>query len=326
MRAPAPTPAPAAAAAPIPTTTTASPADHGRATPPTTTTPPPSTTTPRLPHRLRRASHRATPGTGTGTIAVDPPMATATYDPRITIDNERTGNVTSTMINRPRAWLASLAVAALLLAACGGGSSTSSGRRAPRARHPPPGRGQQHFGRVASAASGIPQGQTQTIRTPITAAAPPTGTAISSVASRKFVSSLGSGWACLGPHARQAGTEVPALGGWVQARPDAARLPPTVNQERKPSDLVLAGAGLGNRMRIGVKLAVKHHGIELASRRTAWGRVRVNCAGHGPAGLGGGGIPDGAAMGLPRAGSVRTAIRAPPAVLLGHTADGCPVI
>src|SRR3984885_5085241 len=49
-----------------------------------------------------------------------------------------------------------------------------------------------------------------------------------SVSSRKFVSSLGSGWAWLGPHVQQAGTDVPALDGWFQARPDAARLPPNL--------------------------------------------------------------------------------------------------
>ena len=39
------------------------------------------------------------------------------------------------------------------------------------------------------------------------------------------MSSLRSAWAWLGPHARQAGIEIPAPSGWFRARPDAARLP-----------------------------------------------------------------------------------------------------
>jgi hypothetical protein len=87
-------------------------------------------------------------------------MATATYDPRITNDNERTGNVTSTMINRPRAWLAaSLAVAALLLAACGGGSSTSSkSSSSASSTSSAPAAASSTSSASSSAASGIPQG------------------------------------------------------------------------------------------------------------------------------------------------------------------------
>ncbi len=65
--------------------------------------------------------------------------------------------MTSTLINRPRAWLAaSLAVAALLLAACGGGSSTSSSSASSTSSTPAA--ASSTSSASSSAASGIPQG------------------------------------------------------------------------------------------------------------------------------------------------------------------------